>query len=148
MKALKSLAVCPFSCPTGTTASPTKKVTPLTKDFDPSIENVDWSLADGQIYLTAEDRDYVNMFVLNPRTGKITKLPIQGDYAYRYDLAAHASVVGYLSYKTMEPASAYVFDLKTKKGQTYFAGAEALGDAESMAVSTCLRILTPRRNTP
>ena len=121
-----------------------KKVTPLTKDFDPSIENVDWSLADGQIYLTAEDRDYVNMFVLNPRTGKITKLPIKGDYAYRYDLAAHASVVGYLSYKTMEPASAYVMTLNSKavansklsslNSQLFFNGAEALGDAE---IGTC-----------
>ncbi len=121
-----------------------KKVTPLTKDFDPSIENVDWSLADGQIYLTAEDRDYVNMFVLNPKTGKITKLPIQGDYAYRYDLAARASVVGYLSYKTMEPASAYVMTLNSKavansklsslNSQLFFNGAEALGDAE---IGTC-----------
>ena len=121
-----------------------KKVTPLTKDFDPSIDNVDWSLADGQIYLTAEDRDYVNMFVLNPKTGKITKLPIQGDYAYRYDLAARASVVGYLSYKTMEPASAYVMTLNSKavansklsslNSQLFFNGAEALGDAE---IGTC-----------
>ena len=112
-----------------------KKVTPLTKDFNPSVEgSVEWSRADGQIYFTAEDRDYVNMFVLNPKTGKISKLPIDGDYAYRYDMAANASVIGYLSYKTMEPASAYVFDLKTKKGQTYFAGAEALGDAE---IGTC-----------
>ena len=111
-----------------------KKVTPLTKDFDPSIENVDWSWADGQIYFSAEDRDYVNMFVLNPKTQKITKLPIAGDYAYRYDMAAHAPVLGYLSYKTMEPASAYVYDLKSKKLQTYFNGAEALGDAE---IGTC-----------
>ena len=112
-----------------------KKVTPLTKDFNPSVEgSVEWSRADGLIYFTAEDRDYVNMFVLNPKTGKISKLPIDGDYAYRYDMAANASVIGYLSYKTMEPASAYVFDLKTEKGQTYFAGAEALGDAE---IGTC-----------
>jgi len=117
-----------------------KKVTPLTKDFDPSVENVDWSVADGQIYLTAEDRDYVNMFVLNPKTGKITKLSIQGDYAYRYDLAARASVVGYLSYKTMEPASAYVIDLSGKSGKsgisgiTLFDGKTALGDAE---IGTC-----------
>lgn len=112
-----------------------KKVTPLTKDFNPSVEgSVEWSRADGLIYFTAEDRDYVNMFVLNPKTGKISKLPIDGDYAYRYDMAANASVIGYLSYKTMEPASAYVFDLKTQKGQTYFAGAEALGDAE---IGTC-----------
>ena len=112
----------------------TKQVRPLTKDFDPSISNCDWSAADGNIYLTAEDRDYVNMFVLNPKTGKISKLPIDGDYAYRYDLASNASVIGYLSYKTMEPASAYVFDLKTKKNQTFFAGSEALGDAE---IGTC-----------
>lgn len=112
-----------------------KKVTPLTKDFNPSVEgSVEWSRADGLIYFTAEDRDYVNMFVLNPKTGKISKLPIDGDYAYRYDMAANAPVIGYLSYKTMEPASAYVFDLKTKKGLTYFAGAEALGDAE---IGTC-----------
>ncbi len=112
----------------------TKKVTPLTKDFDPSISNCDWSAADGNIYFTAEDRDYVNMFALNPKTGKITKLPIDGDYAYRYDMASNASVIGYLSYKTMEPASAYVFDLKIKKNQTFFVGSEALGDAE---IGTC-----------
>ena len=112
----------------------TKKVTPLTKDFDPSIERVDWSLADGQIYFSAEDRDYVNMFTLNPKTQKITKLPISGDYAYRYNMAIHAPVLAYLSYKTMEPASAYVFDLKTKKSSTFFNGAEALGDAE---IGTC-----------
>ncbi len=107
-----------------------KKVTPLTKDFDPSISNVDWSWADGQIYFSAEDRDYVNMFVLNPKTGKISKLNISGDDAYRYDIAAHAPVLAYLSYKTMEPASAYVMDLKTRKQQTCFDGRQALGDAE------------------
>ena len=112
----------------------TKEVKPLTKDFDPSISNCDWSAADGNIYFTAEDRDYVNMFSLNPKTGKITKLPINGDYAYRFDMASNASVIGYLSYKTLEPASAYVFDLKAKKSQAFFAGSEALGDAE---LGTC-----------
>ena len=111
-----------------------KQVTPLTKDFNPSIESVDWSWADGQVYLSAEDKDYVNVFVLNPKTGKIVKLPLQGDYAYRFNIAAHAPMLAYLSYKTMEPASAYVFDLKSKKLQTFFAGAEALGDAE---IGTC-----------
>ncbi|MBR1409795.1 MAG: S9 family peptidase [Prevotella sp.] len=111
-----------------------KAVTPLTKDFDPSVERLDWNWADGQIYFSAEDRDYVNMFVLNPKTQKITKLPLDGDYAYRFDIASHATTLAYLSYKTMEPASAYVMDLKTKKLQTYFDGREALGDAE---IGTC-----------
>ena len=114
-----------------------KQVKPLTKDFDPSIDDVDWSWADGQIYFSAEDRDYVNMFVLNPKTGNIAKLPVKGDYTYRFNMAAHAPVLAYLSYKTMEPASAYVATIKNAKfnaQSTMFNGAEALGDAE---IGTC-----------
>ena len=114
-----------------------KQVKPLTKDFDPSIDDVDWSWADGQIYFSAEDRDYVNMFVLNPKTGNIIKLPVKGDYTYRFNMAAHAPVLAYLSYKTMEPASAYVATIKNAKFNAHssmFNGKEALGDAE---IGTC-----------
>ena len=114
-----------------------KQVKPLTKDFDPSVDDVDWSWADGQIYFSAEDRDYVNMFVLNPKTGNIIKLPVKGDYTYRFNMAAHAPVLAYLSYKTMEPASAYVATIKNAKFNAHssmFNGAEALGDAE---IGTC-----------
>ena len=111
-----------------------KKVTPMTKEFDPSISSFDWSWSDGMVYFSAEDRDYVSLFVLNPKTAKISKLPAKGDYAYRYDIAAHAPFVAYLSYKTMEPASAYVLNLKNRNNQTFFDGRQALGDAE---IGTC-----------
>lgn len=108
----------------------TRKITPLTKDFDPSVTNVEWSAADGMIYFSAEDRDYVNLFRLNPQTGKIDKLPVRGDYTYRFDLAAHAPVLGYLSYKTLEPASAYVLPLQKKgKEVCFFDGKTVIGDA-------------------
>ena len=111
-----------------------KKVTPMTKEFDPSVSSFDWSWSDGMVYFSAEDRDYVSLFMLNPKTGKISKLPAKGDYAYRYDMAAHAPFVAYLSYKTMEPASAYVLNLKNRNNQTFFDGRQALGDAE---IGTC-----------
>ena len=115
----------------------TKQVTPLTKDFDPSVSNLlTWSKADGQIYFTAEDRDYVHLFTLNPKTGAIRKMAALGDDIYRADVAEHASVLAYLSYNTMEPASAYV--LRNEKGKAknlqLFDGRTALGDAE---VGTC-----------
>ena len=115
----------------------TKQVKPLTRDFDPSIDRVvAWSKADGQIYFTAEDRDYVHLFSLDPKTGTIKKATAQGDYIYRTDIAEHASVIAYLSYNTMEPASAYV--LRAEKGKVQslrlFDGREALGDAE---LGTC-----------
>ena len=123
----------------------TKKVTPLTKDFDPSVSKAVWAKSDKMIYFSAEDRDYVRLYCLNPLTGNITQLPAQGDYAYRFDLAEQAPVMAYLSYKTLEPASAYVTSLRavssslTKRGnageaRTLFDGHAALGDAE---VGTC-----------
>jgi len=111
-----------------------KKVTPMTKEFDPSVSSFDWSWSDGMVYFSAEDRDYVSLFMLNPKTAKISKLPAKGDYVYRYDMAAHAPFVAYLSYKTMEPASAYVQNLKNRNNLTFFDGRQALGDAE---IGTC-----------
>ena len=116
----------------------TKQVTPMTKDFDPSVENVDWSQADGLVYFSAEDRDYVNLFRLNPATATIEQLPLPGDDTYRWDLAAHASTLAYLSYRTMEPASAYITNIKPQisklKSQIIFDGKTALGDA---TLGTC-----------
>ena len=116
----------------------TKKVTPLTKDFDPSVDGgADWSLADGKIYFRAECRDYVYLYQLDPMTGKIVQLPCKGDDIYRFDMAAHASVLAYLSYNTLEPASAYVMTSekgKVKSEKLLFDGKTALGDAE---VGTC-----------
>ena len=116
----------------------TKQVKPLTKDFDPSVDEVDWSLTDGMVYFSAEDRDYVRIFRLDPANGTIEQLPLQGDYAYRWDLATHAPTLAWLSYKTMEPASAYIANLKSElsklKSQTIFKGKTALGDAQ---LGTC-----------
>ncbi len=116
----------------------TKKVTPLTKDFDPSVDGgADWSLADGKIYFRAECRDYVYLYQLDPKTGKIVQLPCKGDDIYRFDMAAHAPVLAYLSYNTLEPASAYVMTSekgKVKSEKLLFDGKTALDDAE---VGTC-----------
>ena len=129
----------------------TKTVKPLTKDFNPSVEGVVWSRADKQVYFSAEDRDYVRLYQLNPLTGAIVQLEAQGDDVFRYSLADGAAVIGYLSYATMAPASAFVASLpaspKMKKGmrlqglvsapplrggweRCLFDGKTALGDAE------------------
>ncbi len=115
-----------------------KEVTPLTKDFDPSVTNVDWAWGDNMIYLSAEDRDYVHLYQLNSKNGKIVQLAADGDYAYRFNVAAHAPVLAYLSYKTLAPASAYVASITKGKDmlkqQQFFDGRTALGDAE---LGTC-----------
>ena len=116
-----------------------RQVTPLTKDFNPSVNRADWTWGDGMIYFSAEDRDYVRLYRLDPHTGAIIQLEHAGDYAYRFDVAAHASVIGYLSYETMAPASAYVGYVSNKgrsamKQILLFDGKAVLGDAE---LGTC-----------
>lgn len=117
-----------------------KKVTPLTKDFDPSVSSVDWSRTDGMIYFTAENRDYVHLYQLNPSNGQIVRLETNGDNVYRFAFANQSRVVGYLSYETLAPASAYVAFVNAKPGKTamkqvrFFDGKTVLGDAE---VGTC-----------
>ena len=119
----------------------TKKVTPLTKDFDPSVDGgIIWSYSDGMVYFRAECRDYVYVYQLNPKTGKIQQVPCAGDYVYRFDMASHAPAVAWLPYNTLEPASAYVASLNANsqkliaKSQNLFDGKSALVDAE---VGTC-----------
>ena len=118
------------------------QVTPLTKDFDPSVEMWDWSWADGLIYLSVVERDCQFLYVLNPKTGKISKLPAKGEMVTDCQLARRAPMLAYISNKVLEPSSAYVMDLApVKKSQvaglrstTFFDGATVLGDAE---VGTC-----------
>lgn len=112
----------------------TKQVKPMTKDFAPAVSDVEWSVADGQIYFTAEDRDYVRFYCMNPENGKIEQMPVAGDYVFRTSLARNAQMFAYLSYEAISPASAYVMNLKTKKQRQYFDGKTALGDAE---IGTC-----------
>lgn len=107
----------------------TGQVTPLTRDFDPSVSSLQWSLADGKVYFTAEDRDYVRLFSLDTRTGRIRTLPTSGEYVYRLSLATQSPVVAYLAESVMQPSSAYVMNLKKEKELQLFDGLTTLGDA-------------------
>ena len=112
-----------------------KEVTPLTKDFDPSVTRTAWNRADGLIYAMAEDRDYVRMYTINPKSRAISTLSTIGDCMHRFDLALSAPVMAYIADKTLEPASAYTMNLSKKSvTTTLFDGKTALGDAE---VGTC-----------
>lgn len=126
----------------------TRETTPLTRDFDPSISEVYWSQADGNIYFSAEDRDYVRLFVLNPKTRQIVRLNAPGDEVISMDFASQAPMLAYLADKTLEPASAYLLKIPQKLNagkkhssvsaslhpSTLFNGADVIAHAE---VGTC-----------
>lgn len=104
------------------------EVKPLTRDFDPSVSDYQWSVADGKVYFSAEDRDYVRLFALDTANGAIAQLPVSGEYAYRVSLAKRTPLMAYLSESVMAPASAYVMDLKKQREQPFFDGAATLSE--------------------
>ena len=93
----------------------TKEARPLTKDFNPSVSNAVWSKADGQIYLQAEDEDYVRIFRCNPQTGEITRLNIPEDVVSHYALAENASVMLTYGQSASNANRLYAYDIKRDK---------------------------------
>ena len=93
-----------------------KKITPMTKDFNPSVQQTVWSKTDGQIYFTAENRDYISLYRMNPVNGKIQQLDAQEDLVKSISLADNAPVMAYYGQGAMN--SDRLYSLDTKKGKT------------------------------
>lgn len=93
----------------------TRKVVPLTRDFDPSVDQVEWSASDGQIYFTAKNRDCTHLYTLNPRTLSIRQIPSREDVIREFSLAGNAPALVYYGVSAMNPVRAYSVDLKKRK---------------------------------
>ncbi|MDE6770323.1 MAG: prolyl oligopeptidase family serine peptidase [Muribaculaceae bacterium] len=93
----------------------TKDVTPVTKDFNPCVQSVKWSVADGQIYFTAEDRDCINLFRLNPATGKITQVLVPVELLESFSVPDAGRYMVAYGESASAPQSLYLVDTKTMK---------------------------------
>ena len=92
-----------------------KKVRPMTKDFDPSVEHVQWSHADGNIYFTAEDKDCVHLFQLNPKTGKFALLKTPEEYIKSFSLADAATEMAFSGQSASNADRLYKMNTKAQK---------------------------------
>lgn len=90
-------------------------ITPLTRDFNPNVGTVRWSQSDGLIYFTAEDKDCVNLFSLNTKTGKIRRIDTAEDVTGRYTIAAKTGTMAYYGESATNPSRLYTLNLKTAK---------------------------------
>ncbi|WP_243346401.1 prolyl oligopeptidase family serine peptidase [Parabacteroides sp. FAFU027] len=93
----------------------TKKITPLTKSFSPSVSSLAWSKTDGQIYLKVVDEDYVRLYAYNPQRNAFRKLPLTPDVITGVDLANHGSTLLYYGQTLQKPGLVYSYDLKSQR---------------------------------
>lgn len=69
-----------------------KAAKPMTRDFNPSIEGSPvWNRADGQVYFRASDGFDLNVYSMNPTSGKIAKLDFGIPYISNFSIGIDES---------------------------------------------------------
>ena len=92
-----------------------KKVKPLTREFDPSVQSYVWNQSDNQIYFTAENRDYISLYRLNPANGKIQQIETNEDLVNQFTLAKQKPLMAYYGQGVSNSDRLYTIDLKSQK---------------------------------
>lgn len=94
-----------------------KKVRPLTRDFNPNVLSTEWSKVDGNIYFTAEDKDCVHLFQLNPKSGKFTLLKTPEEYIKSFSIASSAAEMAFSGQSASNADRLYKMNTKALKSQ-------------------------------
>ena len=94
-----------------------KKVRALTRDFNPNVLSPEWSKVDGNIYFTAEDKDCVHLFQLNPKSGKFTLLKTPEEYIKSFSLASSAAEMAFSGQSASNADRLYKMNTKALKSQ-------------------------------
>ncbi len=89
-----------------------KKVKAVTKSFNPNIGSIAWNRYDNHIYFTAENTDLVNLFKLNPVSGKIAQIKTQEDLVKQFTIADTAPVMVWYGQSASNSDRSYITDLK------------------------------------
>ena len=119
-----------------------KKVRPLTKDFNPNVQSTEWSKVDGNIYFTAEDKDCVHLFQLNPKSGKFTLLKTPEEYIKSFSSASNADRLYKMNTKALK--SQLVDDLSARELKDVELGeCKAWNFVNSRGDTLCCRYYLP-----
>lgn len=86
---------------------------PLTRDFDPSVGSVDWNRGDGMIYFTAENRDYVSLYRLDPTSGEIKEINVPEENITSFSVASDAPTAIFTGESVTNPGRLYSLDTET-----------------------------------
>ena len=100
----------------------TKKIEPITKELDPSISSVHWSLADNHLYAVCENKDLVSVFRMDMtekkghRNGKWEMLQLnEPNIKGGISLAKEKPVMVYTGLSGETTDHSWVLDLKKNK---------------------------------
>ncbi len=92
-----------------------KVVRAVTKHFNPSINRLYWSNKDGKIYFTADNRDFISLYRMEPVTGKIENLVVAEDLVKAFSISNSSNQAVYFGQSASNSDRVYLFDCKSGK---------------------------------
>ncbi|WP_304612143.1 S9 family peptidase [Paramuribaculum intestinale] len=84
----------------------------MTRDFDPSVESVEWSRADGKVYFTAENRDMKSLYRMDPKSGRIAMIALPEDMIGSFSVPAKGAMAAFTGHGAQNPDRLYRLDLR------------------------------------
>lgn len=93
----------------------THQARPLTRNFNPSVKSSLWSRADGMIYLTAEDGDYVRLYRLDPQTGKTAVVVTGEDMVNGFSVADTGDRMAWIGQGASNSDRLYLTEMKRNR---------------------------------
>jgi len=93
------------------------RVVAVTRDFDPAVNGVQWSRADGHIYIRAEEGEYARLYRYTVKDGSFTEieLPFELTSGLAYARAARVAVA--IGSSSWTPPSLAVVDLSNDQAR-------------------------------
>lgn len=91
----------------------TKKIEPITKDFNPNIMRGRWSADNRTIYFQVGDQDRVCLYAYHLKTKKFSRLPSEEEVVRGFEMSENASLLTYFGVSLSNSTRAYIYNVRT-----------------------------------
>jgi len=96
-----------------------KKVEPLTKGFDPSINQAHFSLSENCIYFVVTEADFVHLYRYSPKSKEFEKMYCGVDALGSFSIARGKPMGVYIGSSATVPHKAFTIDLKRRRSSLF-----------------------------
>ena len=91
----------------------TRKVEPITREFNPSVNFLQWNKGDGNIYFNTADGDCRNIYRYSPKSKRFDKLNLETDVTSAFALSENnPAIAAYVGQTNYNNGVAYLYDMK------------------------------------
>ncbi len=108
-----------------------KKISPITKNFDPSIKAATWA-GNGKIYFTCEDKDFCRVFEFSPDSEAFKKIDVPAEVATSFSISRSRAdfkpIAAAVGQSSTIPPRAYLVDLTKNSSTEIFASLPNFAD--------------------